>query len=277
MPDPGVVPRGGRDWSATTPGTCRSDPDRGEVGPDPRSGQRQVRRAETIEADDLDALDAEIRSVFEPEELLVPDDVRGEHDSLEEAILTDGWPTLGADPGQGAVRPRQRARSSTPTSPGPPGAGGSGPVHQLADRIARGRLPEAQRPRRRRRGDPPGGGRRLRDPHPCRRRHRRGPHRRHHRPRCRPGERRPVGQHRLPGRRSPGSRPTTSPRSPTARRAAATRCGNRRTAPARRSRIRRRWRSRPTSGPVAGGRAACLRCGRPCADCPSRPGRRVGR
>jgi Phosphoinositide phospholipase C, Ca2+-dependent len=49
---------------------------------------------------DLDALDAEIRSVFESEELLTPDDVRGDHASLEEAVLTDGWPTLGATRGR---------------------------------------------------------------------------------------------------------------------------------------------------------------------------------
>jgi hypothetical protein len=42
----------------------------------------------------FDALDAEIRSVFPPEELITPDDVRGGHDTLEEAVRTDGWPTL---------------------------------------------------------------------------------------------------------------------------------------------------------------------------------------
>jgi hypothetical protein len=55
---------------------------------------------ETVEADDLDALDAEIRSVFDPEQLIVPDDVRGERDSLEEAVLEDGWPTLGESRGR---------------------------------------------------------------------------------------------------------------------------------------------------------------------------------
>ncbi len=41
-----------------------------------------------------DAVDAEIRSVFSDDELLTPDDVRGDRATLEEAILTDGWPTL---------------------------------------------------------------------------------------------------------------------------------------------------------------------------------------
>ncbi len=44
--------------------------------------------------EDYDALDAEIRSVFGPEKLIVPDDVRGEYATLEAAILGKGWPTL---------------------------------------------------------------------------------------------------------------------------------------------------------------------------------------
>jgi Phosphoinositide phospholipase C, Ca2+-dependent len=42
----------------------------------------------------LNRIDAEIRSVFPPEQLLVPDDVRGDFATLEAAILTDGWPRL---------------------------------------------------------------------------------------------------------------------------------------------------------------------------------------
>jgi len=44
---------------------------------------------------EMDALDAEIRSVFAPERMITPDDVRGEFATLEEAVLTRGWPTLG--------------------------------------------------------------------------------------------------------------------------------------------------------------------------------------
>jgi hypothetical protein len=47
-----------------------------------------------ITAADLDALDAEILSVFDDDEVITPDDVRGDHDSLEEAIAEDGWPLL---------------------------------------------------------------------------------------------------------------------------------------------------------------------------------------
>lgn len=39
-------------------------------------------------------LDEEIRAVFPPERLLTPDDVRGSFKTLEEAVLTQGWPSL---------------------------------------------------------------------------------------------------------------------------------------------------------------------------------------
>ncbi|SMP56304.1 Phosphoinositide phospholipase C, Ca2+-dependent [Neorhodopirellula lusitana] len=42
----------------------------------------------------LEAVDAEIRSVFESEQLILPDDVRGAHDCLRDAVGDDGWPTL---------------------------------------------------------------------------------------------------------------------------------------------------------------------------------------
>ena len=49
---------------------------------------------------DYDALDDEVRSVFDADHLITPDDVRGDHDSLEDAVLTDGWPTLGESRGK---------------------------------------------------------------------------------------------------------------------------------------------------------------------------------
>jgi len=49
---------------------------------------------EKFTAKTLDALDAEIRSVFGPEETIVPDDVRGWRRTLEAAVRKDGWPTL---------------------------------------------------------------------------------------------------------------------------------------------------------------------------------------
>lgn len=45
-------------------------------------------------ADDYDALEAEIRSVFDDDHLVTPDDVRGEHATLDEAVRAGGWPSL---------------------------------------------------------------------------------------------------------------------------------------------------------------------------------------
>ena len=42
----------------------------------------------------LDALDAEIRSVFPKGEMITPDVVRGRHATLPEAVAHGGWPTL---------------------------------------------------------------------------------------------------------------------------------------------------------------------------------------
>lgn len=54
-----------------------------------------------FEAADMDALDEVIRSVFPDEHLITPDDVRGDHDTLEEAVLGgDAWPTLAESRGK---------------------------------------------------------------------------------------------------------------------------------------------------------------------------------
>jgi hypothetical protein len=42
----------------------------------------------------LHDLDDELRSVFPPNKLITPDDIRGAHATLEEAVLTDGWPEI---------------------------------------------------------------------------------------------------------------------------------------------------------------------------------------
>ncbi len=47
-----------------------------------------------IDADALNAIDAEIRSVFPDEQLILPDDVRGDAVTLEMAVLEKGWPAL---------------------------------------------------------------------------------------------------------------------------------------------------------------------------------------
>lgn len=48
----------------------------------------------------FDALDAEIRSVFKPSELITPDEVRGSHATLPEAVGHDGWPLLSKSRGK---------------------------------------------------------------------------------------------------------------------------------------------------------------------------------
>jgi hypothetical protein len=42
----------------------------------------------------LSALDAEITSVFGPDEIITPDNVRGEAATLRDAVTNSGWPTL---------------------------------------------------------------------------------------------------------------------------------------------------------------------------------------
>jgi hypothetical protein len=51
-------------------------------------------------AADFDELDAEIRSVFNSSELIVPDQVRGAYPTLEAAVLAGNWPTLEASRGK---------------------------------------------------------------------------------------------------------------------------------------------------------------------------------
>lgn len=58
-----------------------------------------VAREETVDAR-LAAVEAEILSVWPPELIVSPDDVRGEHATMAEAMAADGWPTLGELRGQ---------------------------------------------------------------------------------------------------------------------------------------------------------------------------------
>jgi len=51
-------------------------------------------------AEAMATLDAEIASVFDADEVITPDDVRGDSASLEAAVLDGGWPTLGESRGQ---------------------------------------------------------------------------------------------------------------------------------------------------------------------------------
>jgi hypothetical protein len=48
----------------------------------------------------FDALDAEIRAVLAPKDLITPDDVQGAYPTLRDAVLAHGWPTLAAARGK---------------------------------------------------------------------------------------------------------------------------------------------------------------------------------
>ena len=53
-----------------------------------------------IDAEAFAALDQEIRAVFQPGELITPDQVRGTHQTLRQAVQAGGWPALGAARGK---------------------------------------------------------------------------------------------------------------------------------------------------------------------------------
>jgi hypothetical protein len=57
-------------------------------------GELHLTEPEPFTSSTFDALDAEIRSVFQPRELITPDDVRGHYKTLNEAVLAGNWPTL---------------------------------------------------------------------------------------------------------------------------------------------------------------------------------------
>lgn len=48
----------------------------------------------------LDEIDKEIRQVFPPEAIITPDEVRGSHKTLNDAVTTEGWPTLAKSRGR---------------------------------------------------------------------------------------------------------------------------------------------------------------------------------
>jgi hypothetical protein len=63
-----------------------------------RSDSRAVAQGGVVapawDAAALDSLDAEIRSVFEEDDMITPDDVRRRGLTLEQSVLRYGWPTL---------------------------------------------------------------------------------------------------------------------------------------------------------------------------------------
>ncbi len=65
----------------------------------PRPGV-QVTVPEPFTSSTFDALDAEIRSVFQPSEIITPDDVRGHYSTLNQAVLAGNWPALASARGK---------------------------------------------------------------------------------------------------------------------------------------------------------------------------------
>ena len=63
-------------------------------------GAMQLTPAEPFTPSTFDALDAEIRSVFPPQELITPDDVRGHYETLNQSVLAGNWPTLASARGK---------------------------------------------------------------------------------------------------------------------------------------------------------------------------------
>ncbi|MDO8910026.1 MAG: Ca2+-dependent phosphoinositide-specific phospholipase C [Pseudohongiella sp.] len=51
-------------------------------------------------AENIHDVDREILQVFDRSHIVTPDDVRGQHETLEQAVLADGWPTLARSRGK---------------------------------------------------------------------------------------------------------------------------------------------------------------------------------
>ena len=111
----------------------------------------------------FDALDAEIRSVFSPAEMITPDDVRGDDDTLNSAVLAGQWPTLASARGKVMFLLDQRPVTAvylqghpslrgrvlfTNSVPGEPDAAfverNEGPAEEIAALVRRGYLVRAR-------------------------------------------------------------------------------------------------------------------------------------
>lgn len=128
-----------------------------------QGGQLQLTVPEAFTSSTFDALDAEIRSVFPPEEMITPDDVRGHFETLNQAVLAGNWPTLASARGKvvflmdqrpvGPVylegHPSLRGRVLfTNSTPGQPDAAfierNEGPADEIANLVRQGYLIRAR-------------------------------------------------------------------------------------------------------------------------------------
>jgi len=62
--------------------------------------QYRAQTTEKFTSSTFDDLDAEIRAVFPPREMITPDQVRGKFETLEQAVLSNNWPTLASARGK---------------------------------------------------------------------------------------------------------------------------------------------------------------------------------
>lgn len=89
-----------KEWSDANPGhlpiTILSELKRTDPAKEAAGGAKSP----TWDGALLDALDAEIRSVFGEDRLITPDDVRKKGLSLEQSVLQHGWPTLNSSRGK---------------------------------------------------------------------------------------------------------------------------------------------------------------------------------
>ncbi|GAB2676957.1 phosphatidylinositol-specific phospholipase C1-like protein [Kribbella swartbergensis] len=108
-----------KDWSAANPGHAPIIIQLELKQSDPRLVAAGGVKAPPWDAGQLDTVDREIRSVFSDQQLLSPDDVRRPGLTLEQSVLTKGWPTLAESRGKvlfffdnggpGAIRDTYRA------------------------------------------------------------------------------------------------------------------------------------------------------------------------
>ena len=141
-----------RDWSTPTPGTSRSSSSsssRTRRSPHCRLAPGPVRQGDARRARRRDPSASSTAAA-----ILAPDDLRGNSETLPEAIKDRGLADPGSSPGQGDVRARQRGGDPRPLPRRPPRAPGPAAVRERRPGPPGRRLDEGQRPGRRLRPDP---------------------------------------------------------------------------------------------------------------------------
>ncbi len=72
----------------------------------------------------FDRMDAEIRTVFSDDQMITPDDVRGQHATLREAVIAGAWPKLGQARGKVIFTIDLSAKANEPYAEGHPSLAG---------------------------------------------------------------------------------------------------------------------------------------------------------